>query len=535
MRLQLSLAIRELAFRKTKMFFTVFGIGLVVAMASLIISFSNTLINERSKLLKPLDQMGIDLVVAKKVDDPGKFIRTSGADKVGYENLKAGDRLIRDNLSADALPIITKEEISKISKQKGIKQFSQALLVMNDRLEGIVPEDVEIPEYRVQPLTQEERKQIDAAIEKDSTYKELSNKINAIISIPLESRTKADKQNIIDIENKRSAIEQSYWPERLKKIPQREVKVKEMMVKSKIWSIGSIDPHSSRFGLIAPGNVKQGRFLNGNDRKSIMITSDFAKKEKLKIGDKVVLKNSNYTVVGIAMPSLGQGGADIYMISDELRFLPKVSGTNVLLVKATDSQAADKLEEIIPKLVGNLNITSDSELRAKISGTLIAAAETAKRVTVIFKALIIVASLVIFTLIGLTSLVSRATEVGTLKAIGWSTTRLIWQFFLEIASQVLLGFFAGIMIIKLIGRLFGSIAQVKLSIASPTVGSLSLSGLNGKTIETASRLIPVQSQLNWQLLIQLGAMAFITVCLSSLIIGGKLARLRPALTMKRID
>ena len=96
-------------------------------------------------------------------------------------------------------------------------------------------------------------------------------------------------------------------------------------------------------GLVTAAQVTKGRFLRGG--REALVSATYAARNSLKVGSKLNLNGTTFTVVGLVNPPLGGQGVDVYL---PLAQLQKLSGqkdlVNLVLVRADDSASVAAVE-----------------------------------------------------------------------------------------------------------------------------------------------------------------------------------------------
>jgi len=521
----LKAAFKEVRYRRAKSLFVIFSVGLLTCITYLAVIFTNTLLSEREKVLKPLKNLAVELSVMKKAMPESNFKKMAPEKVVAYGGLKAGDKFIQDQLEV-ALPLFDLNLANSLNRF--VKRSTKTLIIRNMRLEGTVPDDITIPEYRVAPLSEAEREQLEAKLKNDKEYQDLSNKLAEIINKPKEQRSANEQQSLLQFEQRKRAIEEKYWPERFKKIPQREFEAKQVPVKAKVWYLASVSPKKD-YGLVTAKDVVKGRFI-ASPAQEVVVASSFAQKENLTVGSSLTVKGKTYRVAGLVLPKLGRGGADIYFDINELKQLTGINGFNFWLLTAKSGDNADLLMQKLRYLDKSLVIKSNANIRRFIKGSLMVAAAITSKITLLLQLVIFLVATILLIGIGVITLTTRAVEIGVYKAIGWSNIRLLWQLFLENLILVTFGFLVSLMLIYG-SKSVGPLMQVKLSANAPSLSSLYLA--EKAPVKTVA--VGFKVYFNWLLLRNIFAVAFVSITIASLTLGLRLGLIKPRVALSRLD
>jgi len=200
---------------------------------------------------------------------------------------------------------------------------------------------------------------------------------------------------------------------------------------------------------------------------AILIDSDYAAKNRLAVGDRLLIGAREYPVAGIVDAATGGKvvRADVYMpirlaqnlavhaphVQDLYPFGP--DDANELLIKV-DSRDLRAVDEGIRTILGkNAVISSGLSFQDTLNSVLF----LSKRLGLIL-ALVVGLFSTAFVLRATASAVNeRQREMAVLKAIGWTRRQIAWQVILENTVLAVLGSLGGILLALVIARLSGGI------------------------------------------------------------------------------
>src|SRR5215213_9399783 len=130
-------------------------------------------------------------------------------------------------------------------------------------------------------------------------------------------------------------------------------------IKSESYTIGGVELGDPATGLVTAAQVTAGRFLRGGD--DALVSATYAARKSLKVGSKLGLNGTEFTIVGLVDPPLGGQGVDVYL---PLAQLQKLSGqedlVNVVLVRADDSSSVGAVETRITETYAQAEVASAS-------------------------------------------------------------------------------------------------------------------------------------------------------------------------------
>jgi len=300
------------------------------------------------------------------------------------------------------------------------------------------------------------------------------------------------------------------------------------------YTIGGVDQTQPSMGVVTQAQVTKGRFLAAAGGKEALVSTTYAAKQKLKLGSKLDLNGTTFTVVGLVNPPLGGQSADVYLPLKQLQTLAKQTGlANVLLVRASDSSKVGAVEAAIKRALPQAQVASSKQVAAKISGSLVDASKLSHDLGLVLSIVAAAAAFLLAALLAVSSVGKRVRELGTLKALGWTQRMVVRQVAGESLVQGVLGGVFGIALgigIALMVDAFGP----RLDASATTGGGISLPGLVSAT-RTATSSVSLSAPVG----ITVIAIGFGLALLGGLIAGAagalRAARLRPADALRQME
>ena len=213
-------------------------------------------------------------------------------------------------------------------------------------------------------------------------------------------------------------------------------------------SLGGIDTGSiaTMSNVCAATNLIEGRYLSGN-RDEVVAEESFAMAHKLSVGDTLKTYGGRLVVGGIVNSGIKPGKADLYapiehvrtILRDSLKCISTGFDMNIIVVEVADARMQNRVIRELKEKMNYLSVSSyncykpASEVMAVMEGTSSALS------IVIFLFLIIFSAKT-----QITSLMERIREIGILKSLGWSDSRLSIQILSISLIQSFLGASLGI-------------------------------------------------------------------------------------------
>jgi putative ABC transport system permease protein len=279
--------------------------------------------------------------------------------------------------------------------------------------------------------------------------------------------------------------------------------------------------------------VTKGRFLAAAGGKEALVSTTYAAKQKLKLGSKLDLNGTTFTVVGLVNPPLGGQSADVYLPLKQLQTLAKQTGlANVVLVRAESGKNVASVKQAIETALPQAQVASSKDVADKISGSLVDASNLSHDLGFALSVIAAIAAFLLAALLALSSVGKRVRELGTLKALGWTQRMVVRQIAGEsLATGILGGIF---------GLALGIAAALLIDAFGPSLSASSTSGgnllgLGAATARTATSSVSLDAPIGIGIL----AIGFGLALLGGLIAGTagalRAARLRPADALRTVE
>ena len=299
------------------------------------------------------------------------------------------------------------------------------------------------------------------------------------------------------------------------------------------YTIGGVDQTQATMGVVTTAQVTKGRFLAPAGGKEALVSATYAAKHKLKVGSKLDLNGTSFTIVGLVTPPLGGQSADVYLPLKQLQTLASQKGlANVILVRATSSSQVGAVEAAIKRALPQAQVASSKQVADKISGSLVDASNLSHNLGLVLSIVAAAAAFLLAALLALSSVGKRVREIGTLKALGWTQRMVVRQ----IAGESLAQGAAG----GLFGIVLGVAAALAINAFGPTLTASATTGggsalLGVDTVRTATSAVSLTAPVGITVL----AIGFALALLGGLIAGAagalRAARLRPADALRQME
>ena len=228
---------------------------------------------------------------------------------------------------------------------------------------------------------------------------------------------------------------------------------------------------------VSPAMVVDGKYLEEDDKESVMLDEVFANLLNLNVGDQITAFGRTFNVVGIVNPSLYSkpaGNAHMYGLLTVVQEIAQSYGTllnflvsdiNVVLVEISPIGDVEYLNSVKQSVLETL------EFEVGKKGAIVGyqCGVKARKVASLTEDSAWITSVILLVTATLYSLrsqfgsvVERTKEIGILKAMGWTDIDVTKQIFFESLLQGLLGGIIGLIIGYLITFLIPMLGLVSI-------------------------------------------------------------------------
>jgi ABC-type antimicrobial peptide transport system permease subunit len=565
----------ELVRRKSRTILTVLGLAVGVSLVIAVSALSRGLDEAQAKALDPLSSIGTDLTVtlAPQTQDQGGGFGGPGGFGGGREVIQANQSVITD-LSKLGKPgahfvhdfflpgtqlTFPQNTAAQIAKIDGVQSVSSGLVLAAVHQEGTVPKIVAKIKtggdriqvnQRLTPPTPAEFQKMQACLAKAGITvggAQGSTQQGQQQQGGLGGGQTPPAGGFRAAGGDRSAFAKCL-PARLQRFRatittpeetlQQVVNPPQTNIESSSYTIAGIDPKTPGVGVVTSALVTNGRFINaseGGGAHEALLSASYASRQGLKVGSKLDLNGTEFTVVGLVRPPLGGQTADVYVGLAQLQVLASQKGAvNVLLVRAADGASVGEVQKQIETLYPRAEVASAKQVADSISGSLVDAASLSKRLGTALAVLAAVAAFLLAVLLTLSSVGKRVRELGTLKALGWTQYLVVRQVVGESLAQGILGGLLGVVLGVVVATSIGAFGPT-LTASSSTGGGDGFFGLG----QVTARSVTDQVELTAPIALGVLAVGFLLAVVGGLLAGAagafRASRLRPADALRQVE
>ncbi len=250
------------------------------------------------------------------------------------------------------------------------------------------------------------------------------------------------------------------------------------------FSVLGVDPSETGTGPLSATQLVSGRgFTEADDTALVALLDEtYATSSELSVGDTVEVAGAEVEIVGILASATDSAdtAAELYLPLDTARSLSGLGDVvSTVHVSAASAASIDTVQEEIEAAVPDGTVSSQSELAAQVSGSLSSAASLLSSLGTWLSVIVLLVALLISMLLTSSGVGRRTREFGTLKAIGWSNTRVVSQVAGESMVQALIGGAAGLVLGLGAVGIISLIAPTISTGASGSAGGGAADGLAG--------------------------------------------------------
>ncbi|HET9969631.1 MAG TPA: ABC transporter permease, partial [Streptosporangiaceae bacterium] len=318
-------------------------------------------------------------------------------------------------------------------------------------------------------------------------------------------------------------------------------------------SVNGTDISHPKLGPLSNATLAKGRRFTQADAGSAVavVDSNYATAHKLTTGDTVTLASKKFTIIGIVTQPQASSPPSVYIPMARAQALASNPATgksmknlvNTVYVTAASASDIGAVQKEIAHLLPHATITSSSDLASEITGSAASAAKLAGALGRWLAVLVLIAAFAVASLLTMAAVARRVPEFGTLKALGWRSSRIVSQVLGESVGTGIVGGLAGV------GLGFAGVAIIdkiapKLSASVPSAGGTGptthvAGGPAGASIVSPAAThttiaVPMSASVTVGAIVLAVLLAVAGGLVAGLFGGWRAARLRPAAALARV-
>jgi len=512
----------ELTRRGARTFLAVLALAVGVALVIDVAALGAALHTGQTRILDPLGGLGSDLLVTTSAQSS-----TASSSEVSNEMQSVitdlsklgnpGDHFVHDFFLPSGEAALPAGMADQVRLMPGVAHVSTGLTLQVVHQEGTVPKIVAELKLAAQsitvnqstaPLTAAEQSQIQACVQAAQQAGHLDD---AAFNKCLPERFRSSK---LTVTIPAQTIQQVVNP------PQTDIR-------SSSFTIGGVDTAQQSIGIVTPAQVTSGRFVVAGQPEALL-AEGYAQRHGLMVGQDVVLNSTHFTIVGLIKPPLAGQAADVYVPLQDLQGISeRTARVNVLLVRAANAGDVSRITSEIQAAYPGVQVTASSDLAGQVSGSLVDARNLIDRTGRWLALMVLVATCAIACMLMLSAVGRRVRELGTLRAIGWSSLLIVRQ---VLGESLVIGLMGGVVGVALGVGVLDAIVQLLpplQAVAPATSSAPTLFGM-GVVTHPIAETVRLQASASPSV----AGLAILLAVAGGLLAGGggamRAARLRPA-------
>ncbi len=268
--------------------------------------------------------------------------------------------------------------------------------------------------------------------------------------------------------------------------------------------------------------LKEGRFPQ--QEGEVVLEKHYAKFHHTSLGGTIRIGGRDFTVVGLLEIKEGSqiASANIYLpLADAQKLLGEESnGVNVVYLRLQNPSLLSRVKTEIAKELGGVSVTSSDSFLELMGGV----SKISDQFSLLTSMIALGGAIFLIIKTMLANLVARSSEIGILKAVGWTERDVQKQLMGEALLQSLAGGIFGLMIGYGISYLLGFV-----SIPVSTPWEINLLPALAKSAESAaSAAVRLPVSVSAGLIASALALSLMAGALASYFMGRRTSRMKPA-------
>ncbi len=202
--------------------------------------------------------------------------------------------------------------------------------------------------------------------------------------------------------------------------------------------VDGVDVSHLGLGTLSSGTITSGKGFSAGEAHSdvAVVDSNYATVKGLHAGSTLTITGESFKVIGLVKQSQAASPPDVYIplaraealyVSANLGFHLAGDLVNTIYVSTSSAANVATVQSEIKKAVSAANVSSQASLPSDFTGSLKSTANLAHDLGRWLAVLVLLAAFAAAILLTLAAVGRRVRELGTLKALGWRSRRIIAQ------------------------------------------------------------------------------------------------------------
>jgi putative ABC transport system permease protein len=313
--------------------------------------------------------------------------------------------------------------------------------------------------------------------------------------------------------------------------------------------VDGIDASHLGLGTLSSGTLTSGKEFAASQADSdvAVVDSTYATVKGLHVGSTLTITGERFKVIGLVTQAQAASPPDIYVPLARAQALYVAANPgfhlagnliNTIYVSTTSGASVASVQNEIQKALPSATVSSQADLASEITGSLKSTAKLAHELGRWLAVVVLLAAFAVAILLTLAAVGRRVRELGTLKALGWRSRRIIAQ---VLGESLVVGAVGGVLGIGLGYAAAGVITAIAPSVSAYKAAPIPTSP-NVRVIYNSpyghpdASTVPVH--LGAPVAAEMIGIALVIAIAGGLLAGGfaswRIARLRPADALTRV-
>jgi putative ABC transport system permease protein len=246
------------------------------------------------------------------------------------------------------------------------------------------------------------------------------------------------------------------------------------------FSVDGVDLAKNAAGLgpLSLGTLTKGRTLNAADGTAnvALVDANYAKSNKIAVGSTATIAKTSFTVVGIVSVPASASSYDYYIPLARAQALSSMKNeVNTIYVTADNATNISSVSKAISTALPGSTVQNSQNVANEITGSVSSAANLANSLGKWLAIAVLAVAFLLACLLTTAAVARRVREFGTLKALGWTSRRIVGQ---VVGEAITIGVIGGIVGVGL-GYLGSALAGHYYHTVTATLGSTTGSATPG--------------------------------------------------------
>jgi putative ABC transport system permease protein len=322
------------------------------------------------------------------------------------------------------------------------------------------------------------------------------------------------------------------------------------------FTVDGTDIHYPRLGPLSNARLTSGRTFTAADQNSdvALVDSNYAASHGVTVGSTITIGGTKFKVIGLVSQPQAGTPPNVYIPLARAQALATNPATgksmkgevNTVYVTADSAANIGTVQHEIEHLLPQATVTSSSDLANEITGSASTAAKLAGTLGKWLAVLVLIAAFAVASLLTMAAVARRVPEFGTLKALGWRSSRIVSQVLGESVTTGIIGGlagvvlgFAGVAIIdKIAPNLTAQVPSASGAFGAPQTisgpGGIAGTPIGGSAASHTTIAVPMSASVTIGAVVIAVLLAIAGGLLAGLFGGWRAARLRPAAALARV-